>query len=85
MAIKLILEITDSEGVVTKKTYLKGGLRKMANDYPEIEYHQFRAIYLKCNNIEHRKMHKSNLRLMEKFKVYDYSPAKTEVSELYLN
>ena len=44
MAMKLILEITDSEGNVQKISYLKGGLRKIANDYPEIEYHQFRAI-----------------------------------------
>jgi hypothetical protein len=72
MAMKLILEITDSEGNISKINYLKGGLRKIANDYPEIEYHQFRAIYLKCNNVENRKMHKGNLKLMEKFKVYDY-------------
>jgi hypothetical protein len=72
MAMKLILEITDSEGNISKIPYLKGGLKKIANDYPEIEYHQFRAIYLKCNNVENRKMHKGNLKLMEKFKVFDY-------------
>ena len=37
MAIKLLLEITDSEGVITKKTYLKGGLRMIANEYPQFE------------------------------------------------
>ena len=31
MAIKLVLEIIDSNGVVTKKLYVKGGLRKIAN------------------------------------------------------
>ena len=39
MAIKLVLEITDSNGVITKKLYIKGGLRKIANEYPEYEYH----------------------------------------------
>ena len=73
MAIKLILEITDSLGNITKINYLKGGLRKIANDYPEIEYHQFRAIYLKCTGLEDRKMHRNNQKLMDKFKVYDYT------------
>jgi hypothetical protein len=72
MAMKLILEITDSEGNVTKVNYLKGGLRKIANDYPEIEYHSLRAIYLKCTGIETRKMHRTTQKFMDKFKVYDY-------------
>ena len=72
MAIKLLLEITDSEGVITKKTYLKGGLRMIANEYPQFEYHVLRAIYLKCNNIENKKMHRSTLQIMERLKIYDY-------------
>ena len=73
MAIKLVLEITDSNGVITKKIYLKGGLRAIANEFKEYEYHQLRAIYLKCNNIEDRKMHRGTLALMDKMKIYDLS------------
>ena len=73
MAIKLVLEITDANGIVTKKIYLKGGLRAIANEFTEIEYHQLRAIYLKCNNIENRKMHRGTLALMEKMKIYEYN------------
>ena len=72
MAIKLILEITDSEGNVSKIPYLKGGLRKIANDYPEIEYHQLRAIYLCCNKHSDRKLQRSNHSIMDKMKIYDY-------------
>ena len=72
MAIKLILEITDSLGNITKINYLKGGLRKIANDYPEIEYHTIRAIYLACNNIENRKMHRATLAIMGKMKIYEF-------------
>ena len=71
MAIKLILEVSDLRGNVSKIPYLKGGLRAIANDYPEIEYHQLRAIYLHCNNIEKRKMHRTNSKLMDRFKIYD--------------
>ena len=81
MAIKLVLEITDSNGVVTKILYIKGGLRKIANEFPEIEYHQLRAIYLKCNNIENRKMHRGTLALMEKIKIYDLSSEHVDRNE----
>lgn len=72
MAIKLILEITNSEGVITKKTYCKGGLRAICNEYPQFEYHQLRAIYLKCMELENKKMHRSTLQIMERLKIYEY-------------
>ena len=81
MAIKLYLEITDANGVVIKKVYLKGGLRKIANEFPDIEYHQLRAIYLKCNNIENRKMHRGTVALMEKIKIYDLSSEHVDRNE----
>ena len=85
MAIKLLLEITDSEGNITKQIYLKGGLRKIANEYPEIEYHQLRAIYLKCNNIENRKMHRSTIALLDRMKIYEYDNLSDELKqELFL-
>jgi hypothetical protein len=85
MAIKLLLEITDSNGVITKKIYLKGGLRKIANEFPEYEYHVLRAIYLKCNNIENRKTHRSTLALYEKMKIYEYDSLSDELKqELFL-
>ncbi len=85
MAIKLYLEITDANGVITKKVYLKGGLRKIANEFPDIEYHQLRAIYLKCNNIENRKTHRSTLALYEKIKIYEYDSLSDELKqELFL-
>ena len=71
MAIKLVLEITDSNGVITKKIYLKGGLRAIANEFKEYEYHALRAVYMACNNIENRKMQRSTLELMNKFKIYE--------------
>ena len=55
MAIKLVLEIMDSNGVISKKIFLKGGLRAIANKYPEYEYHALRAVYMACNNIQNRK------------------------------
>ena len=81
MAIKLVLEITDANGVVTKKLYVKGGLRKIANEYPEYEYHQLRAIYMACNNIENRKMHRGTLSLFEKVKIYDLSSEHVDRNE----
>ena len=79
MAIKLVLEIIDSNGVVTKN--LKGGLRKIANEYPEYEYHALRAVYMACNNIENRKMHKTTLALMNKMKIYDLSSEHVDRNE----
>jgi hypothetical protein len=81
MAIKLVLEITDSNGVVTKKLYIKGGLRKIANEYPQYEYHQLRAIYLKCNNIEERKTQRSTLELYSKMKIYELSNINVDRNE----
>ena len=81
MALKLVLEITDSNGVITKKLYVKGGLRKIANEYPEYEYHALRAVYMKCNNIENRKMHRGTLALMEKMKIYDLSSVHVDKNE----
>ena len=81
MAIKLVLEIMDLNGVVTKKLYVKGGLRKIANEYPEYEYHQLRAVYMACNNIENRKMHRSTLALMNKMKIYDLSSEHVDRNE----
>jgi hypothetical protein len=81
MAIKLVLEITDSNGVVTKKLYIKGGLRKIANEYPQYEYHQLRAIYLKCNNIEERKIQRSTLELYGKMKIYELSNINVDRNE----
>ena len=51
MAIKLVLEIIDSNGVVTKKIYLKGGLRKIVNEYPEYEYHAY-STHFHCGNYD---------------------------------
>jgi hypothetical protein len=81
MAIKLVLEIIDSNGVVTKKLYIKGGLRKIANEYPQYEYHQLRAIYLKCNNIEERKIQRSTLELYGKMKIYELSNINVDRNE----
>jgi hypothetical protein len=81
MAIKLVLEITDSNGVITKKLYIKGGLRKIANEYPQYEYHQLRAIYLKCNNIEERKIQRSTLELYGKMKIYELSNINVDRNE----
>ena len=81
MAIKLVLEITDANGVVTKKLYIKGGLRKIANEYPEYEYHALRAVYMACNNIEKRKMHRTTLALMNKFKIYELSSEHVDRNE----
>ena len=82
MAIKLLLEITDSNGVITRKNYLKGGLRMIANDFPEYEYHQLRAIYLKCMSLENKKMHRSTLQIMERLKIYDYNANNEVVVEV---
>ena len=84
MAIKLVLEITDANGVITKKLYIKGGLRKIANEYPEYEYHVLRAIYMKCNNIENRKMHRGTAALMDKLKIYDLSSVHVDRNEFGL-
>ena len=85
MAIKLVLELLEKDGTTTKKLYLKGGLRKIANEFPEIEYHQLRAIYLKCNNLENRKLHRSNQALLERMKIYDYNTLTDDVRrELFL-
>ena len=81
MAIKLVLEITDSNGVITKKIYLKGGLRAIANEFKEYEYHALRAVYMACNNIENRKMHRSTLALMDKFKIYELSSEHVDRNE----
>ncbi len=81
MAIKLVLEITDANGNVSKMLYLKGGLRKIANEYPEYDYHTLRAIYMKCNNIENRKLHRSTMALMEKLKIYDLSSEHVNINE----
>jgi hypothetical protein len=81
MAIKLVLEITDANGVITKKLYLKGGLRAIANEFKEYEYHQLRAIYMACNNIENRKMHRGTLSLMDKLKIYELSNINVDKNE----
>ena len=81
MAIKLVLEITDSNGVVSKKLYIKGGLRAIANEYPQYEYHVLRAIYLKCNNIEERKTQRSTLELYNKMKIYELSSEHVDRNE----
>ena len=81
MAIKLLLEITDSNGVITKKIYLKGGLRAIANEFKEYEYHALRAVYMACNNIENRKMQRSTLELMNKFKIYELSNINVDRNE----
>ena len=72
MAIKLILELTDSNGCVTKTIYLKGGLRKIANEFPQFTYHQLRSIYLKSNNHSTHKLQRENQALIDKMKIYDY-------------
>ena len=81
MAIKLVLELTYANGVITKTIYLKGGLRKICNEYPQYEYHQLRAIYLKCNNIEERKTQRSTLELYEKMKIYELSNINVDKNE----
>ena len=81
MAIKLVLEITDSNGVIAKKIYLKGGLRAIANEFKEYEYHALRAVYMACNNIENRKMQRSTLELMNKFKIYELSNINVDRNE----
>lgn len=85
MAIKLVLEILENDGSITRKLYLKGGLKKIANDFPEFEYHKLRAIYLKCNNLENRKLHRSNQALLQKLKILDYDSLSNDLKqELYL-
>ena len=61
--------------------YLKGGLRKIANEYPEYDYHTLRAIYMKCNNIENRKLHRTTSALMDKIKIYDLSSEHIDINE----
>ena len=51
MTKKLILEITHPDGNITKTTYLKG-LKSITKDYPQIDYHQLRAIYMHHNKIK---------------------------------
>ena len=70
MTKKLILEITNTDGNVTKTTYLKG-LKSISKDYPQIEYHQLRAIYMHHNKIENSKLQSFNRQLYSKYKIYD--------------
>ncbi len=70
MTKKLILEISDSDGNITKKTYLKG-LKSISNDYPLIEYHQLKAIYMHHNKMDNSKLQSFNRQLLSKFKIYD--------------
>ena len=70
MTKKLILEITNTDGNVTKTTYLKG-LKSISKDYPQIEYHQLRAIYMHHNKIENSKLQSFNSQLYSKYKIYD--------------
>jgi hypothetical protein len=70
MTKKLILEITHPDGNITKTTYLKG-LKSILKDYPQIDYHQLRAIYMHHNKIENTKLQSFNRQLYSKFKIYD--------------
>jgi hypothetical protein len=70
MTKKLILEITNSDGSITKKTYLKG-LKSISNDFPQIEYHQWRSIYMNHNKIVESKLQLFNRQLLSKYKIYD--------------
>ena len=70
MTKKLILEITNTDGNVTKTTYLKG-LKSISKDYPQIEYHQLRAIYMHHNKIENSKLQSFNRQLYSNYKIYD--------------
>ena len=70
MTNKLILEITHPDGNITKTTYLKG-LKSISKDYPQLEYHQLRAIYMHHNKIVESKLQLFNRQLLSKYKIYD--------------
>lgn len=70
MTKKLILEITHPDGNITKTTYLKG-LKSISKDYPQLEYHQLRAIYMHHNKIVESKLQLFNRQLLSKYKIYD--------------
>jgi hypothetical protein len=70
MTKKLILEITHPDGNITKTTYLKG-LKSISKDFPQLEYHQLRAIYMHHNKIVESKLQLFNRQLLSKYKIYD--------------
>jgi hypothetical protein len=62
---KINLKIMKDGEVVSEKVY--NSLKLMHDDYPEIQYHQLRAIWMKSTDPlkANKKLHKTNSKLCE--------------------
>ena len=69
---KLILEILDNGSVVSSKEYKS--LREIHREYPQMEYHQLREIYLYCTGQIQRKMHPFNKQLLSQINIRNVKP-----------
>ena len=69
---KLIVELLDNGAVTSTKEYKS--LRELNREYPEMEYHQLREIYLYCTGQIKRKMHPYNKQLLSQISIKDIKP-----------
>jgi hypothetical protein len=72
MTNKLIVEILENGSVMSTKEYKT--LRDLNKDYPAIEYHQLREIYLYCTGKIKRKLHPFNKQLLNTINIKDNRP-----------
>jgi len=66
---KLKLCILGETGITDIKKYKS--LKSIEKDYPAIPYHSLREIYLYSTQKKMRKLHGYNLKLYEKFRIFD--------------
>lgn len=65
---KLILDILDNDDVIETKEYKT--LKAIQNDYPDIEYHQLRAVYLYYSGNDKKKfLHPVTTELIKKIRI----------------
>ena len=79
---KLIVELLDNGAVISTKEYKS--LRELNREYPQMEYHQLREIYLYCTGQIKRKMHPFNRQLLNQINIKDIKPKQVfKQSELH--
>jgi hypothetical protein len=69
MTNKLIVEILNNGSVIKTKEYKS--LKELNRDYPQLEYHQLRELYLYCTGKLQRKLHPYNKQLLNQINIRD--------------
>ena len=77
---KLILEILNDCNIVNSKVYKS--LKAVQQDYPDIEYHQLRAVYLYYNAKPEDKKNFLHPRTSELVSVFRIKPIQIELTAI---